>query len=754
MLVWPGRPYPMGATWDGFGVNFAIFSANADKIELCLFDAGGQREIHRIVLPEYTDEVWHVYSPDVRPGQLYGYRVYGPYRPEQGHRFNPHKLLIDPYARALVGPLKWGDAHFGYKVGAAREDLTFDRRDSARITPKCMVVDDAFTWGCDRKPQVPWSETIIYEAHVGGMTMAHPEVPELLRGTFSGLASKVVIDHLRALRVTSIELLPVHAFVDDRHLIAKGLHNYWGYNTIGFFAPESRYLGSSHHINEFKTMVARLHEAGIEVILDVVYNHTGEGNQLGPTLSFRGIDNASYYRLQPGDRRYYVDETGTGNTLNVTHPRVLQMVLDSLRYWVTEMHVDGFRFDLATSLARESYGFDPGSGFLDACQQDPVLSQVKLISEPWDVGPGGYRVGGFPPGWAEWNDRYRDTVRKFWRGDPGMLPEMAARLTGSADLFERRGRRPWASVNFVTAHDGFTMNDMVSYSGKHNHDNLENNRDGSDANFSWNYGTEGQSDNQAISEQRSRQKRNLMATLLLSQGIPMVLAGDEICRTQGGNNNAYCQNNEVSWLDWGDASPAIADMLAFTKRVIGLRRDHPVLRRSRFLHGRRRSVHGVKDILWFTPRGAEKTSDEWRDTQARCLGLVLNGMAGDDLTADGSRLVDDLLLIIFNAHYGTVPFNLPVLPGGVGWRCLLDTIFADGGGDETIHPMGQLVSLAGQSLRVMVMTPATDAPPDATAAGSVAEQRLASYRFRDMPEAEFPDAEGAEQDDDLPLEGN
>ncbi|MEI8394749.1 MAG: glycogen debranching protein GlgX [Rhodospirillaceae bacterium] len=746
MPVWPGRPYPLGATWDGFGVNFALFSANAEKVELCLFDSGGQRETHRITLPEYTDEIWHGYLPDVRPGQLYGYRVHGPYRPEQGHRFNPHKLLIDPYTRALVGQVKWSDAHFGYKVGAAREDLGFDRRDNARMMPKCLVVDDAFTWGYDRRPQVPWSETIIYEAHVGGMTMRHPDVPGPLRGTFAGLASKPMIDHLRALRVTSIELLPIHAFIDDRHLVNKGLQNYWGYNSIGYFAPEQRYL-STGGINEFKTMVARLHEAGIEVILDVVYNHTGEGNQLGPTLSFRGIDNASYYRLHPGDRRYYVDETGTGNTLNITHPRVLQMVMDSLRYWVTEMHVDGFRFDLATTLGRESYGFDPGSGFLDAVQQDPVLAQVKLISEPWDVGPGGYRVGGFPPGWAEWNDRYRDTVRRFWRGDGGMLPELAARLTGSSDLFERRGRRPWASINFVTAHDGFTLTDLVSFNTKHNLDNQENNRDGADANFSFNHGVEGPSDVLAIQELRARQKRNLLATLLMSQGVPMLLAGDEIGRSQQGNNNAYCQNNPVSWVDWDSVDAADLEMLTFARLVIGLRRDHPALRRACFLHGRHHSARGIKDILWFTPHGTEKTPDEWRDGQARSVGMMLNGMAGNYLTPDGCPAIDDLLLITLNAHHGVVPFKLPLLPGCRGWRCLLDTMAADGAADDSVLLPGESFALTGRSLRLFTFVAASG---DAAGAAAVPYQvRSLAYRLPDHPDPEAYDLD----DGDLVPEG-
>ena len=711
MAVWPGRPYPLGATWDGAGVNFALFSAHADKVELCLFDAHGQRETHRIRLPEYTDEVWHVYLPEVRPGQLYGYRVYGPYRPEQGHRFNPHKLLIDPYARALVGPLRWSDAHFGYRVGGVRDDLSFDRRDSARVMPKCQVVDGTFDWGTDRSPRTPWPETVIYEAHVGGLTMRHPEVPEPLRGTFAGLASSAMLAHLRDLGVTAIELLPCHAFLDDRPLVDRGLVNYWGYNTIGYFAPEPRYLGPGRTIDDFKTMVARLHEAGIEVILDVVYNHTGEGNQLGPTLAFRGIDNAAYYRLQPGDRRLYLDETGTGNTLNLTHPRVIQMVMDSLRYWVTEMHVDGFRFDLATALARETYGFDPGCGFLDACAQDPVLAGVKLISEPWDVGPGGYRVGGFPPGWSEWNDRFRDTVRRYWRGDAGMLPELAARLTGSADLFERRGRRPWASINYVTAHDGFTLADLVSYNGKHNLANGESNRDGSDANHSWNHGAEGPTEVAAIHDLRARQKRNLLATLMLSQGVPMLLAGDELGRSQQGNNNAYCQNNPVSWLDWPGVGEADLTLLEYTRRLIALRRRHPVLRWPRFLHGRDSSAHGVKDILWFTPRGSEKTSDEWRDDNARCLGLLLNGQAGTYFGADGAPVADEVLLICFNAHYGAVPFTLPTVAGGTGWRCLLDTAAADGSTDDTPLVQGHLMILSGRSLRLFALIAATGAAP-------------------------------------------
>ncbi|MBI1206150.1 MAG: glycogen debranching protein GlgX [Azospirillum sp.] len=672
ITVWPGRPHPLGAAWDGFGVNFALFSAHAETVELCLFDASGQHETARVTLPEYTDEVWHGYLPEARPGQLYGYRVHGPYRPEQGHRFNANKLLLDPYARALVGAWRWNDAHYGYRVGAAKDDLSFDRRDNARLVPKCRVVDPAFTWGADRSPRVPWADTVIYEAHVRGLTIQHPALPPAIRGSFAGLASPPMIDYLRGLGVTAVELLPVHAFADDRHLVAAGLHNYWGYNTVGFFAPEPRYL-SAGEISEFRSMVARLHEAGIEVILDVVFNHTGEGNHLGPTLCFRGIDNASYYRLVQSDRRFYVDDTGTGNTLDLSHPRVLQLVMDSLRYWAGDMHVDGFRFDLATTLARESHGFDPAGSFLDACRQDPLLSQVKLIAEPWDIGPGGYRLGGFPPGWAEWNDRYRDTVRRFWRGDAGILPDLAARLTGSSDIFEHHGRRPWASINYVTCHDGFTLADLVSYGVKHNQDNRENNRDGTDGNHSANHGVEGPTADPAITAVRRRQQRNFLATLLLSQGVPMLLAGDERGRTQNGNNNAYCQDNAISWLDWSNANPDAAGLTNFTRRLIRLRQDHPVLRRPSFLHGTQRSADGVEDILWLTPQGQAMTSADWRDSQTRCFGLILNGTAGAPMAADGRLLIDDLLLVVVNGGGNSVSFMLPVVPGGAGWIPLIDT---------------------------------------------------------------------------------
>ncbi|HSK40004.1 MAG TPA: glycogen debranching protein GlgX [Arenibaculum sp.] len=700
IAIRPGRPFPLGATWDGYGANFALFSANATKVELCLFDRTGTREVERVALPEYTDEVWHGYLPEARPGMLYGYRVHGPYEPSAGHRFNPNKLLVDPYARALFGSLRWSDAHFGYRVGSSREDLSFDRRDNARGMPKCRVVDPAFTWGEERPPRTHWNGTVIYETHVRGFTMRHPEVAPALRGTFAGLSAAPVIDYLRALGVTAVELLPVHAFCDDRHLVEKGLRNYWGYNTLNFFAPDPRYL-TTGTLSEFKTMIARLHDAGIEVILDVVYNHTAEGNHKGPTLSFRGIDNASYYRLDHSDKRFYIDDTGTGNTMNLNHPRVLQMVMDSLRYWVSEMHVDGFRFDLTTTLAREAHGFDQGSGFLDACRQDPVLQGVKLIAEPWDIGPGGYQVGNFPPGWAEWNDRYRDVVRRYWRGDEGMLPELAARLTASAEIYERRGRRPWASVNFVTAHDGFTLEDLVSYERKHNEANQEHNRDGHNANYSANYGLEGPAGNRRdLKRLRERQKRNMLAMLLLSQGTPMLLAGDEAGRTQHGNNNAYCQDNDVSWVDWSGRTPADHDLLEFTRRLIRLRREHPVLHRPVFLHGRQMSPTGGKDITWFTPQGVEKKPEQWRDGHARCIGMLLDGDAGFYMTADGSPASDSTLLIVYNAFHDVVPFVMPQVPGGTGWHCLLDTRHPTGEADGAAWPPGGVLDVAGRSTLV------------------------------------------------------
>ncbi|HET7479441.1 MAG TPA: glycogen debranching protein GlgX, partial [Rubrobacteraceae bacterium] len=547
-VVWPGEPYPLGATWDGEGVNFALFSENAEKVELCLFDPSGKKEVERIEVGEQTDQVWHCYLPYARLGQLYGYRVHGPYDPANGHRFNPNKLLMDPYAKATVGPFDWSYPHFGYRLGAEDEDFTFDKRDNAPGMPKCRVVDTAFTWGEDARPHTPWHDTIIYELHVKGFTQQHPDIPEALRGTYAGLASGPAIEHLKRLGVTAVELMPVHQFVDDKHLLDQGLKNYWGYNSIGFLAPDMRYSATGS-ISEFKTMVKRLHSAGLEVILDVVYNHTAEGNHLGPTLSFRGIDNAAYYRLTD-DKRFYMDYTGTGNTLNMMHPRVLQLIMDSLRYWILEMHVDGFRFDLASALARELHAVDRLGAFFDIIRQDPVISQVKLIAEPWDVGEGGYQVGNFPVGWTEWNGKYRDEVRSYWKGDGGLVGELAYRLTGSSDLYERGGRRPYASINFITAHDGFTLRDLVSYEQKHNEANGEDNNDGESHNRSWNHGVEGPTDDPEIQAERAKAQRNFLATLLLSQGVPMILHGDEMGRSQDGNNNTYAQDSEIAWMHW------------------------------------------------------------------------------------------------------------------------------------------------------------------------------------------------------------
>jgi len=674
--VWPGRPYPRGAHWDGEGVNFALFSEHAERVELCLFDESGENEVQRIELPEYTDQVWHGYLPEARPGQLYGYRVHGPYRPEHGHRFNPNKLLIDPYARAIVGDLRWDDALFGYTIGHPEGDLSFDERDSAPFMPRCKVIDPAFTWGNDAPPDIAWHETVIYELHVRGFTQRHPDVPEALRGTFAGLAAAPAIDHLRALGVTSVELMPVHAFLDDRYLADRGMRNFWGYNTIGFFAPEARYVASGK-VNEFKTMVRTLHSAGIEVLLDVVYNHTAEGNQLGPTLSFRGIDNASYYRLVAENARYYEDFTGCGNTLNLQHPRVLQMIMDSLRYWVTEMHVDGFRFDLASALARELHAVDRLGAFFDILRQDPTLSRVKLIAEPWDLGAGGYQVGNFPVGWAEWNDKYRDTMRAYWKGDGGLIGEFAQRLTGSSDLYNRSSRRPYASVNFITAHDGFTLHDLVSYNDKHNEANGEDNRDGHSHNLSWNHGAEGPTDDQDIVALRERQKRNFLATLLLSQGIPMLCAGDEFGRTQNGNNNAYCQDNETSWIDWSLDENGRA-LLQFVRRMIEIRRDHPAFRRRDFFQGR--PLHGgdVKDISWFQPDGSEMTLDAWDHEHARALGVYLAGEALTETDRRGQRLTDDNFLLLFNAGAEAVDFQLPQQLGPGSWLVLVDTCHEQG----------------------------------------------------------------------------
>jgi len=690
--VWPGQPYPMGATWDGKGVNFVLFSAHADKVELCLFDSLGQHEETRIALPEYTDEVWHCYLPEARPGQLYGYRVHGPYEPAFGHRFNPNKLLLDPYARALSGHLRWSDVLFGYRFGGPRGDLALDRRDSARFMPKCRVIDSAFTWDNDRYPRNSWEETIVYEMHVKGFTIRHPAVGKRKRGTFTGLASPAVIDYLVGLGVTAIELLPIHAAITDRRLADLGLSNYWGYQTIGFFAPDPRFLPAGA-VDEFKTAVKRLHDAGIEVILDVVYNHTGEGNHLGPTLSFRGIDNLSYYRLAD-DRRHYLDVTGCGNTLNTDHPRVLQMVMDSLRYWALEMHIDGFRFDLAPALAREGGEYHQGGAFFDAIRQDPALARLKLIAEPWDVGDGGYQLGNFPPGWSEWNGQYRDSVRRFWKGDKGLVAEMASRLAGSSDIFGYRGRRPWASINFVTAHDGFTLQDLVSYEEKHNEANGENNHDGHNANFSWNCGVEGPSDDPAINQLRDRQKRNMLATLLLSLGVPMLLAGDEFGRSQRGNSNAYCQDNEISWLDWERIRPEDEAFRDFVRYLTGLRRQHRVFSRPRFFRGEVVSEAGLKDITWVTQAGLEATDYDWGNHVALSLGYVLGGAAGEFYTKGGQRDIDESFLVMLNAYYDDLPFHFPHLPTPLLWEALVDTA------EPTGRAQGGRLWHAGESYRL------------------------------------------------------
>jgi isoamylase len=696
--IWPGQPYPRGATWDGEGVNFSFFSENATRVELCLFDHSGRHELQRIELRERTDLIWHGYLPEARPGMLYGYRVHGPYQPAKGHRFNPNKLLIEPYAKQLAGPLRWSDAHFGYRIGHSRNDLSFDRRDSAPGTPKCRVIDPAFTWGDDRPPRTPWHDTVIYELHVRGMTMRHPEVPPALRGTYAGLATAPVIDHLLRLGVTAVELMPVHAFLDDRHLLERGLRNYWGYNTISFFVPESRYSASGT-ADEFKTMVKVFHSSGIEVILDVVYNHTAEGNQLGPTLSLRGADNAAYYRLSPENPRYYMDFTGTGNTLNLRHPRVLQLIMDSLRYWVLEMHVDGFRFDLASTLARELFEVDRLGSFFDTITQDPVLSQVKLIAEPWDVGAGGYQVGNFPPGWNEWNDKYRDCVRSYWKGDGGLIAEFARRFSGSADLYEASGRRPHASINFITAHDGFTLEDLVSYDSKHNEANGEENRDGSDNNRSWNCGVEGPTEDAAVRALRAKQKHNLIATLLLSQGVPMLQAGDELGRTQGGNNNAYCQDNEISWLDWPPPEEQ-HEFCRLVERLIKLRRQHAVFARRRFLRGRPVPGEGVKDIVWLTPAGSEMSEQEWNQDFARCLGVYLAGGALERTDRRGHVLRDDNFLLLFNAHHERIEFVLPRFHDGVRWLALIDTALTDSPAPSP-HAAGAPYPLEGRSLALL-----------------------------------------------------
>jgi isoamylase len=674
LRVWPGFPYPLGATWDGVGVNFAIFSEHATRVELCLFDSkDAEVESLTIPLPEQTDMVWHGYLPDVHPGQLYGFRIHGPYAPHAGHRFNPHKLVMDPYAKVVGRVAKWDDALYGYRAGA--DDTTFDTRDSAPYAPLCAVVDTAFTWGDDRPLRTPWHETLIYEVHVKGFTQLNEAVGESLRGTYLGLASEPAIRHLTSLGVTAVELMPVHHHMDEWHLVKGGLRNYWGYNTLSYFAPDVRYTVSSspiESVREFKMMVRALHAAGLEVILDVVYNHTAEGNHLGPTLSLRGIDNASYYRLQPHDPRFYQDFTGCGNTLNMRSPRVLQLIMDSLRYWVLEMHVDGFRFDLASALARELHAVDKLGAFFDIIHQDPVLSQVKLIAEPWDLGEGGYQVGNFPTKWTEWNGKYRDVVRRFWRGDGGVVSELATRLSGSSDLYEQSGRRPYASINFITAHDGFTLADLVSYNDKHNDANGENNGDGEPNNLSWNCGIEGPTSDRRILDLRERQRRNLMATLLLSVGVPMLSGGDEVGRTQRGNNNGYCQDNEISWISWRLA-PNDKVFLEFTRRLIRIWKENPVLRRRKFFQGRRIRGAEVFDINWLDPTGHEMTDDMWNSPDVRCLGVRLNGDAIDEVNERGERITGDSLALLLNAGDDPVSFVLPATKPEERWEMLVDT---------------------------------------------------------------------------------
>jgi glycogen operon protein len=708
MRVWPGKPYPLGATWDGQGVNFALFSEHATAVDLCLFDGPKHaKESLRIRLEERTDQIWHVYIPGLWPGQHYGYRVHGPYAPEEGHRFNPAKLLIDPYAKSIAGTIEWSDAMFGYRIGDPQADLSIDPRDNAANVPKCVVIDPAFSWGGDTQLKTPWDKTVIYELHVKGFTARHPNVPESMRGTYAALTTPAVLDYLLDLGVTAVELLPVHHFVRDRHLAERGLTNYWGYNTIGFFAPDIRYAVSpvdAHHVREFKTMVKTLHSAGIEVILDVVYNHTAEGNHLGPTLSFRGIDNVSYYRLVSEHRRFYMDYTGCGNTLNVTHPRTLQLIMDSLRYWVVDMHVDGFRFDLASALARELHAVDRLSAFFDILHQDPILSQVKLIAEPWDVGEGGYQVGNFPVGWAEWNGKYRDTIRRYVKGDGGQVGELAYRLTGSSDLYEASGRRPFASINFVTAHDGFTLHDLVSYNHKHNDANGEDNRDGTDDNLSWNCGVEGPTNDPAIKELRERQKRNFLALLLLSQGVPMLCGGDEIGRTQQGNNNAYCQDNEISWHDW-KLDMAKHDLLSFVRNLIAFRKRHPVLRRRRFFQGRRLRGSEVKDLSWFRPDGKEMTDEDWNAGYVKSLALRLAGDAISETDDKGRPIIDDTLLILLNAHHEPLAFTLPAHKRGVRWRTVFDTAVKPNAKiSSTVFKGGERYDLQGRAIAVLKLT--------------------------------------------------
>jgi isoamylase len=674
IIVYPGNPYPLGATWDGKGVNFALYAENATNVEICLFKSSkDETEFAKIRMPERQHHVWHAYIPDLEPGQLYGFRVHGPYEPLNGLRFNANKLLIDPYAKAIAGAIDWHDALFGYVVGHEDEDTSFSELDSAPFIPKSVVVNPSFDWEGDKPPKTQYHQTVIYEMHVKGFTKQHPDIPEEMRGSYAAVGHPVTIQYLKDLGITAVELMPVHHFIVDRHLRDKGLTNYWGYNTIGFFAPDVRYSSSGvtgEQVNEFKQMVKELHKAGIEVILDVVYNHTGEGNHMGPTVSYRGIDNPAYYRLTD-DKRYYMDYTGTGNTLNARLPNVLRLIMDSLRYWILDMHVDGFRFDLAATLARELHEVDRLSAFFDIIHQDPIISQVKLIAEPWDIGEGGYQVGKFPPGWAEWNGKYRDCIRDYWRGSDSVLGELAERFTGSSDLYKEDYRRPTASVNFITAHDGFTLHDLVSYNHKHNEANGEDNNDGESHNRSWNCGEEGPSHDPLVNERRARQKRNLLTTLFLSQGVPMMVAGDEIGRTQGGNNNAYCQDNEISWLHWDKADK---DLLSFTQKLIHFRLAHPSFCRKGWFRGHPIKGIGVEDIAWFLNDGSEMTEDHWNEHFAKTVAVYLNGRSLATIGAKGEKIIDDSFYVIFNAHHEPLEFKLPGATYGKDWKVEIDTV--------------------------------------------------------------------------------
>jgi len=673
IITYPGKPFPLGATWDGEGVNFTLYSENATGVDLCLFN-GVHDEVESAQIPitEYSELIWHIYIPDLKPGQLYGFRVYGPYEPEKGHRFNPNKLLVDPYAKAIAGTIDWNDSLFGYEVGNPQEDLSFSKTNSAPFIPKAVVIDHNFDWGDDKSPSIPYYRSIIYEAHVKGFTKLHPGIPENIRGTYAGMAHPVAIAYLKDLGITAIELMPVHDFLSDRHLVDEGLTNYWGYNTIGFFAPDARYASCSvlgEQVTEFKNMVKELHKAGIEVILDVVYNHTGEGSHMGPTLSFRGIDNVSYYRLVDDDKRYYMDYTGTGNTLNANLPNALRLMMDSLRYWIEEMHVDGFRFDLAATLARELHEVNRLSAFFDIIHQDPTISRVKLIAEPWDLGEGGYQVGKFPAGWAEWNGKYRDCIRDYWSGAESTLAEFANRITGSSDLYKSY-RRPTASINFITAHDGFTLTDLVSYNEKHNEANGEDNNDGESHNRSWNCGVEGPTVDNVINNLRAKQKRNFLTTLFLSQGVPMIVAGDEIGRTQQGNNNSYCQDNEISWVNWQKQDK---ELFTFTRKLINLRKEHAAFSRKNWFNGQSVKDDGIADIAWFLPDGSEMNDDNWSHDFAKSVAVFLNGLGLHSVNAEGDKVVDDSFYIIFNAHDEPLSYKLPHKEYAYDWELLIDT---------------------------------------------------------------------------------